>query len=325
MKQQPTPHSSTSWLAWALCLACCWGVSRLSDDVRRELRSTLLDSCLPFQEAKSAAEQLWVCRRDSQDDRLAALQTRYQTERAFWETELRRRELAIAELNSRQQIHQRPEASPFPIVQTDALIDYDVVSAAIVAAEQLSFMHRQVLIESRELTDFERDALVLQKAEPANTSDESDSVALTLDQGQTTGLEPDQPVYAGRCVVGTLSDVGRWISRVRLLTDPEYRGRARILRPVEKGFAYGPEGILEGTGEPLCRLRYLSRTDSVRVGDRVYTNGPVPMYYGQIVRAERDENAPEWNVWIQPAMNLAEIQNVQVLRQLVNPLRQLAN
>ena len=49
------------------------------------------------------------------------------------------------------------------------------------------------------------------------------------------------------------------------------------------------------------------------------------MYYGQIVRAELDENAPEWNVWIQPALDLAEIQNVQVLRQKVNPLRQLAN
>ena len=49
------------------------------------------------------------------------------------------------------------------------------------------------------------------------------------------------------------------------------------------------------------------------------------MYYGQIVRAQLDEHAPEWEIWVQPAIDLKQLRSVQVLRQQVNPLRQLAN
>lgn len=316
---------SSSWLTLAVCLACCWGASQLPDNLQRRLRVTLLDGCLPFQEAKSASRELWARQWRSDDDRIASLETQYQTERASWEAELRRRELTIAELNSRQQIRQQPEAAPFPIVASDALVEYDLVAATIVGPDQFRFLRRNFLIQSDELSDLERDALVVQAAEAAEVSESNGSLRVILDQGATTGFEREQTVFAGRCVVGALAEVGHFISRVRLLTDPEYRGRARILRQVEEGFAYGPEGILEGTGQPLCRLRYLSRTESVRVGDDVYTSGSVPMYYGRIVRAELDEHAPEWNVWIKPAVDLEQIRGVQVLRQTVNPVRRLAN
>lgn len=313
------------WLTLAICLACCWGISRLPEDLQRRLRGALLDSSLPIQEAKTSARHLWSSQLTIQNDRLADLEHEYRREKVHWETELRQRELTIARFNARQQIHQQPEASPFPIVHSASLIDYNLISAEIVAPDQLRFVSRELLIRSDELTDLARDSLVVQAADIADETDELDPAEMILDRGETSGLKSKQPVYAGRCVVGTLADVGHWISRVRLLTDPEYRGRARILRQVEDGFAYGPEGILAGTGESLCRLRYLSRTESVRVGDRVYTNGAVPMYYGQIVRAELDENAPEWNVWLKPAIDLESLPSVQVLRQTLDPPRQLAN
>ena len=246
----------------AVCLVCCWGASRLPDAHQRRLRAGLLDGCLPFQEAKVSIKQFWASRWPATDDRLATLESKYQSERVARDAEHRRLELTIAELKSRAQLDQLPEAFPVPIVSAAGLIEYDLVSAGIVAPQQLRFVQRELLIRSEELTDLERDSLVIQAVQAAE-EDEAGPKEFVLDQGETTGFEPEQPVFAGRCVVGSLAEVGHWISRVRLLTDPEYRGRARILRQVEDGFVYGPEGILVGTGETFCRLRYLSDSESV--------------------------------------------------------------
>jgi cell shape-determining protein MreC len=130
--------------------------------------------------------------------------------------------------------------------------------------------------------------------------------------------------------VGRIESVGRWTSLVRVVTDAGYRGRAQILRTTSDGSSYGPECILEGTGADLCRLRYLDRTESVEVGEEVFTGGrsasmPYPMYYGTIVRAELGPSDREWTVWVKPAVDPAMLQTVQILTQTANSIRILGH
>ena len=56
------------------------------------------------------------------------------------------------------------------------------------------------------------------------------------------------------------------------ITDPRYRGLAQIIRPSDQGGSFGAEGILIGQGTELLKLAEVPTTQSVRVGDEVYTS-----------------------------------------------------
>ncbi len=165
----------------------------------------------------------------------------------------------------------------------------------------------------------------------AETSLVLDSPALKVDQGQDSRLESGQPVYAGRCVVGRIVQVGRWMSTVRRITDNDYRGLAQLVRRTSQGMQFGAQGEFEGRGEhEPCRLTRVASTQSVRVGDEVYTAGrdnilPFPMYYGKVVHVEHRDGEPYWDIHVEPALRNLELHNVQVLRQRLNDDRLLAN
>lgn len=156
-----------------------------------------------------------------------------------------------------------------------------------------------------------------------------DDARTIIDQGESTGVEPEQEVYAGQTVVGRIATVGRWTSSVERVTDRNYRGLAQIARQTAAGLVFGAEGILEGDGSATCRLREIPVTDSVEVGDDVYTGGRdgrirAPMYYGKVVEARLNDGATAWEIRVQPAVGNAPLRAVNVLRTKLNPHRMLA-
>lgn len=149
---------------------------------------------------------------------------------------------------------------------------------------------------------------------------------LLIDQGDDAGLHPDQPVFAGRCVVGKVQQVGRWTSSVLPVTDAEFRGRAQLMRRTSDGLVVGSEGIVAGDGTDACRLNFIAATDPVAVGDEVYTAVagtplPVPMYYGRVTSAQLATGAPYWDVVVKPVETMNTARSVQVLRVVLNPVR----
>jgi len=151
-----------------------------------------------------------------------------------------------------------------------------------------------------------------------------------IDQGADARLQRGQPVYMARSVIGKISHVGRWTSTVQLVTDRDYRGRARTARRTKAGYLFGVESILEGTGSDLCRLKFIPSTEAVRVGDEVFTADEnsllrLPMYYGRIVKAELKPTAPHWDVWVEPAISEMKLEQVSVLRTQFQRERYLAN
>ncbi len=147
--------------------------------------------------------------------------------------------------------------------------------------------------------------------------------ALHLDQGEQAGVQPDMPVLAGRRVVGRIKQVAHWTSTLQLVTDPEYRGSAELIRESPQGPVYGAQGVIAGNGDGACRLEHIAATEPVSVGDFVYTirrqhSLPEPVCYGRVMAAELAEGAAHWSITVQPLAGDEPLASVQVLRELPN-------
>ena len=147
-----------------------------------------------------------------------------------------------------------------------------------------------------------------------------------VDAGRDANLSPEDDLLLGRCVIGKIERVGRWTSTFLLVNDSGYRGRAQLIHQTDSGFVFGAKGILEGQGATLCRLKGIGSSDSVSVGDAVYTatrDGlpATPLYYGRVVEATLGPNDSEWTVMVEPVPIPNDLTTVQILRIAVNPER----
>lgn len=141
-----------------------------------------------------------------------------------------------------------------------------------------------------------------------------------VDRGSDAELQPGQLVVSGCRVVGKIAEAGPHTSTVRAMTEPGYRDLVRI------GTPGGPQGVLEGTGEPLARVRLVEVTEPVARGDPVYSAGgegvlEAPPLCGRVARLERPVGAAHWEIWVEPAVLPERIDRVAVLQLEVNPDR----
>ncbi|MEX0714994.1 MAG: rod shape-determining protein MreC [Planctomycetaceae bacterium] len=227
---------------------------------------------------------------------------------------IRALEAEVARLRDELDRRQGDEAAAFPARPGEPLVVPDLLAATVLGEEAATLWRAGKLLDRGTAAGVSESSLVLDAEGPL------------VDQGQDSGLEAGQPVFAGRTVLGRIARVGHWTSTLQLVTDPQYRGLARIVRRSERGVAYGPQGILEGDGGELCRLKFVDATAAVAIGDEVYTDDlegllPEPAYYGRIVAAELKPGAAHWEVRVEPAGPPREPREVHVLRRVANPAR----
>jgi len=127
-----------------------------------------------------------------------------------------------------------------------------------------------------------------------------------VDQGQSSGVERGHLVLAGRRVWGQVREVGTHVSTVQQITAAGYRDLVQLAGQSTDGPRPGARGILEGVGQPLCRVRMVPSTAPVEAGDLVLSAGgdellPTPLIYGRIVRAQRPRGSLHWDLWMEPA------------------------
>ncbi|MEX1096161.1 MAG: rod shape-determining protein MreC [Planctomycetales bacterium] len=223
-------------------------------------------------------------------------------------------EAEVARLREELDRRRTEEGASFPARPGAPLVVPDLFSATVLGEEAAALWRAGKLLDRGAADGVSESSLVLESEGPL------------VDQGTDAGLAAGQPVLAGRAVLGRIARVGRWTSALQLVTDPQYRGLARIVRRGERGVAFGPQGILEGDGSQLCRLRFVDTTAAVAVGDEVYTDDlegllPAPAYYGRIVEAESKPGAAHWEIRIEPAGPALDPREVSILRRIANPAR----
>ena len=226
---------------------------------------------------------------------------------------LRREQLRNADLH--QQIEQQQQLGPslWPSVPGAPLLAPRLINARVLSGDSLSRIRTSFTLDHGRDSGIEVTGLVL------------DDRSVLVDQGRDADIAVGQPVFAGRTVAGRISEVGCWTSRVLPVTDSAFSAHVRLIRRSSRGFVFGSEGILEGTGDTDCRLTGISLTEPVAVGDETWSSVqkdviPAMLYYGKVVHAELQAGT-RWDIRVEPAADLSKLRCVTVLQMSVNPER----
>ena len=134
--------------------------------------------------------------------------------------------------------------------------------------------------------------------------------SLTLNKGEVDGIQTGMPVIAPEGVVGLISSTSMHASRVLLLTDPNSGIDVLVQRTRVRG-------ILSGLLEEGTTLKYVKRSDDVRVGDRVVASGldgvfPKGLPVGRVTEVSRKDRGLFLYAEVTPDADASRLEEVLV-------------
>ncbi len=232
---------------------------------------------------------------------------------ALLENELQRRQLLIENARLHNELRSTKRMAAIEAVSSQDLVDFVAVKAKILSHAGLSDSLREAFIDAGKAQGLQRSQLVVSGA------------GLVLDKGTDQGIAAGQKVAHGTAVVGRISKVSQWVGLVQPITAEDFSAAVQIVKLAPQGASYGAKGLLEGTGTGGCRVTAIPYTESVAVGDEVFSadidgvQGP-RLYYGRVVHAEFSAGG-EWDVRVEPAFQADTLQEVAVVQQRLNAAR----
>jgi len=132
-----------------------------------------------------------------------------------------------------------------------------------------------------------------------------------LNKGERDGVNKGMAVVAPPGVVGKIVSTSPNAARVLLLEDPSSGVDALVQRSRARG-------IVEGSLNGGCLLKYVKHREDLRVGDLVATSGldgifPKGVVVGTIVRLGREEGGLFQTAEIEPAVDFNKLEEVMVV------------
>lgn len=133
----------------------------------------------------------------------------------------------------------------------------------------------------------------------------------TLNKGESDGVQKGMAVVAPAGVVGKVVSTSPNAGRVLLLEDPSSGVDALVQRSRARG-------IVEGSLNGGCQLKYVKHREDLRVGDLVATSGldgifPKGVTVGTIARLSREEGGLFQTAEIEPAVDFNKLEEVMVV------------
>ena len=137
---------------------------------------------------------------------------------------------------------------------------------------------------------------------------------IEIDAGEDRGLGTQLAVLSNEGLVGKIDRPYRNRSSVILLTDDTCLVSARVEGSQEVGILSGQRGHFDG--QPMLRLRYLSKNASLRPGQRVFTTGRGGIFQpnillGTIDSVEKGPNDSE--ALVRPSVDFSDLETVFVV------------
>jgi len=148
----------------------------------------------------------------------------------------------------------------------------------------------------------------------AGVSDSSHT--MLLNRGTLDGVSEDQGVICPSGVVGKVVRVGASSCLIQLATDPRFAMAVRIQRNRVRG-------LLHGTGERTCDLRFIRDNDVIGVGDLVVSSGlegifPNGVLVGEVASVGRGE-PPFRKVGVIPSVEFSSLEWVLIVPNAPRP------
>lgn len=147
--------------------------------------------------------------------------------------------------------------------------------------------------------------------------------SFVIDKGSADGVEPGQPVVWRNHLLGKVSHVGLYASRVQSITDPHFKALARIVHENDTRDSTTPteplEGILEGCRDLMCRMKWVPRIMPVQSGALILVsprdpNLPHDLVIGELVTAEAAQSGFSYAITVRPMVNPTRLTSVVILR-----------
>ncbi len=134
---------------------------------------------------------------------------------------------------------------------------------------------------------------------------------ITLDVGKEAGIARNMPVVTGRGLVGRISDVGTGWSRVMLIIDVSSSVNALTQ-------STRASGLVQGQADGSLVMSAVPQSDTVSVGDTVFTSGlggnlPRQILIGQITAVERSDYELYQVATVQPTVDFDHLEAVLVV------------
>jgi len=148
------------------------------------------------------------------------------------------------------------------------------------------------------------------------------SRTLTIDRGESDGVTRGAAVLAPQGVVGQVFLVSRHAARVLLVSDHNSGIDAFVQRTRARG-------IVQGTVDAGCALKYVKRTEDVQVGDTLVTSGldgifPKGMPIGRVTAIDKRGQGLFQSADVAPRVDFDQLEEVLVTRGTVVPIEREA-
>lgn len=136
--------------------------------------------------------------------------------------------------------------------------------------------------------------------------------SILIDIGSKQGVSFNDVVVFGDALVGRISTIGRSSSRVMLITDPASNIPARFLKS-------RIQGIVQGTANNKCLIKYIPRQVEVKKGDKVISSGvgrvfPKSIYIGDVVGVKKRSASLFKDIKLKPRIDFSKIEHVLVIK-----------
>ncbi|MEA2013750.1 MAG: rod shape-determining protein MreC [Thermodesulfobacteriota bacterium] len=134
---------------------------------------------------------------------------------------------------------------------------------------------------------------------------------ILINKGTADGIKNDFPVIAEEGMVGRVIEVSWNVSKVLLLVDYNSNIDALIQRNRYRG-------VLQGSGKSECELKYVQRSEDVKVGDVVMSSGlagvfPKGLVLGKVVEVNKEASGLFQRIGVCPVLDITRLEEVLVI------------
>lgn len=135
--------------------------------------------------------------------------------------------------------------------------------------------------------------------------------SILIDKGTTHGLMVGFPVVNDQGIVGRITECSWHVSRIMLIVDVNSNVSALLQRS-------RTHGVLQGAGAAGCRLKYVPKTEDVKVGDAVISSGlggvfPKGIILGVVAAVDKKEGGFFQRIDVHPSVDFGKLEEVAVL------------
>jgi rod shape-determining protein MreC len=143
------------------------------------------------------------------------------------------------------------------------------------------------------------------------------SRTLVIDRGERDGISKGSAAVAPEGIVGQVILVARRASRILLIADHNSGVDALVQRTRARG-------IVQGTVDAGCALKYVKRTEDVQVGDGLVTSGldgifPKGLPIGSVTAVDKRGQGLFQHAEVAPRVDFDQLEEVLVTRGPANP------